>query len=130
MNTKTKKIIGWVLSALVFLIFAPSAFMKISGAAEVIENGAKFGISASMFTIIGVIELISLILFLIPKTGIIGTLLLASYMGGAIATHLEHNESIAAPVAIAIFVWIVAFFRFPELSQRILGKDFSINKQL
>ena len=123
MNTKTKKIIGWVLSALVFVIFAPSAFMKFSGAPEVIENGAKFGISVSMFTIIGVIELISLILFLIPKTGIIGTLLLASYMGGAIATHLEHNESIAAPLAIATFVWIVAFIRFPELSERIFTKD-------
>lgn len=96
--------------------------MKISGATEVIENGAKFGIPFSTFMIIGIIELIALILFIIPRTGILGTLLLASYMGGAIATHLEHNESIITPCAIAAFVWVVAFVRFPELSKRLFNK--------
>lgn len=42
MNTKTKKIIGWVLTALVILIYVPSAFIKISGAPDVVENGIKF----------------------------------------------------------------------------------------
>ena len=81
----------------------------------------SFGISASNFTMIGVVELISVILFIIPRTAVLGTLLLAAYMGGAIATHLEHGQSIVAPAVIAAFVWIVAVVRFPELRSRIAG---------
>jgi hypothetical protein len=122
MSTKTKNIINWVLAGLVGFIFLGSACSKLSGGADGIKMAESFGISASNFTMIGVVELISIILFLIPRTGILGTLLLAAYMGGAIATHLEHGQSIAAPAGIAAFVWIVAVFRFPELTQRILGK--------
>jgi DoxX-like family len=122
MSTKTKNIVNWVLAGLVGFIFLGSAFMKISGGAEAVEGAKKFGIDAGSFTMIGIVELISIILFLIPRTGILGTLLLVAYMGGAIATHLEHGESIAAPVGIAAFVWIVAVVRFPELTQRIMGK--------
>jgi hypothetical protein len=43
-------------------------------------------------------------------------------MGGAIATHLEHGQSVVAPIAIAVFVGVVALFRFPELTLRILKK--------
>ena len=83
---------------------------------------ATFGLDASTMQMIGVVELISIILFLVPRTGVLGTLLLAAYMGGAIATHLEHGESIVAPCVIQAFIWIVAAFRFPELQSRLLGK--------
>lgn len=81
-----------------------------------------FGLDASTFKMLGIVELISLILFVIPRTGVLGTLLLAAYMGGAIATHLEHGESIMAPCIITAFIWIVAVFRFPELRSRIMGE--------
>jgi DoxX-like family len=123
MTAKVKNIINWVLAGLVGFIFLGSAFGKLSGGADGLKMAESFGISASDFTTIGVVELISIILFLIPRTGVLGTLLLAAYMGGAIATHLEHGQSIIAPVAIAAFVWIVAVVRFPELTQRILGKN-------
>lgn len=56
------------------------------------------------------------------STPILGTLLLAAYMGGAIATHLEHGQSIIAPCVIQAFVWIVAVYRFPELRTRLFGQ--------
>ena len=64
-----------------------------------------------------------MLLFLYPRTGIVGTLLLVAYMGGAICTHLEFAQPLAPPIIISAFVWIVAVVRFPELSQRILGKE-------
>jgi hypothetical protein len=121
MSSKTKNILNWVLAGLVAAIFLGSAFFKLTGAPEAVEGATKFGLTASTFTMIGVIELVSIILFLIPRTGVLGTLLLAAYMGGAIATHLEHGESIVAPVCISAFVWIVAIIRFPELRSRIMG---------
>lgn len=121
MSTKTKNIINWVLTGLVSFIFIPSAIMKLSGSAEVVENFAKMGIDGSTAKMIGIVELISIILFIIPRTGVLGTLLLAAYMGGAIATHLEHGESFVAQCVIQAFIWIVAVIRFPELKQRLLG---------
>lgn len=121
MTTKTKNIINWVLAGLVGFIFISSAFMKLSGSEEVIQNSAKIGLDANAVRMIGIVELLSVILFIIPRTGVLGTLLLAAYMGGAIATHLEHGESFVAQCVIQAFIWIVAVIRFPELRQRLLG---------
>jgi hypothetical protein len=122
MNTKTRNIINWVLAGLVAFIFIGSAFAKLTADEATLKQASDFGIDASSYALLGVIEIISVILFLIPRTSIIGTLLLVAYMGGAIATHLEHAQPLMAPVMISVFVWIVAFVRNPELSNRILGK--------
>jgi hypothetical protein len=42
-------------------------------------------------------------------------------MGGAIATHLQHHQSVVFPAAIEALVWIAATLRFPELRERVLG---------
>lgn len=90
---------------------------------EALKMASNFGLDAGSFKMLGVVELIAALLFLYPRTGVLGTLLLASYMGGAIATHLEHGESIVAPCVIQAFLWIVAVFRFPELKSRIMSNN-------
>jgi uncharacterized membrane protein YphA (DoxX/SURF4 family) len=116
------KIVYWVLTALVALVFIASAIGKFTADQEALKMGAGFGLSPQTFTILGIIEIVAAILFIIPRTAIIGTLLLVAYMGGAIATHLEHNLSFTAQCAIQAFIWIVAVYRFPELRLRILGR--------
>ena len=122
MTEKTKVFIQWVLTGLVAFIFLGSAFGKLTADTKGLEMAAAFGLDAQSYLYIGVLEIISIILFIIPRTGIVGTLLLCAYMGGAIVTHLEHQESIVAPCVIQTFLWIVAFIRFPELSSRIRNK--------
>jgi hypothetical protein len=73
--------------------------------------------------LLGVVEIISVLLFIIPRTGILGTLLLAAYMGGAIATHLEHRLPLFLPIIIQCLVWITAAIRFPELSKRFTNNN-------
>lgn len=121
MNTKTKKITYWVLTGLVSFVFLGSAIGKFTANEEALKMAAKFGLDSKTYLVIGVIELASLILFIIPRTGIIGTLLLSAYMGGAIATHLEHNESVIAPCVILCFTLLVAVYRFPELKNTLLN---------
>jgi hypothetical protein len=121
MNKQTSQYIGWALAALVGFLFLSSAFGKISGSEDVLKGAAAFGLDASTMKMIGFVEVIAVILFLIPQTGVLGTLLLASYMGGAIATHLEHGMSIMAPCVIAVVVYCVGAFRFPELRSRLFG---------
>ena len=121
MSEKTKKIIYWILTAMVSFVFLGSAFGKLSGNADALKMASDFGIDAKTYMIIGIVELSCLILFVIPRTGVVGTILLASYMGGAIATHLEHNVSIIAPVMVQTFMLIVAFYRFPVLRNTLLS---------
>jgi hypothetical protein len=121
MTTKTKNIINWVLAGLVAFIFIGSAISKFMANEEALAQAAKFGLRASTYNVLGIIELIALALFLYPRTGILGTLLLVAYMGGAICTHLLFVQPMMAPIAISAFVWIVAVVRFSELTKRILN---------
>ncbi len=122
MQTKLQKISGWTGTILVAIPFLLSAFMKLSGNAEIIRSAADWGINSDTIFIIGLVELASIILFIVPRTGIMGTLFLAAYLGGAIATHLEHHLPLAIPVLFESLIWIVAVIRFPELTTRILNK--------
>ena len=121
MNSKTRNIIGWILTGLVAALLLFSASMKLTGSPEVLKSAGHFGLSLKKFTFIAVIEILSTVLFIIPRTGVLGTLLVAAYLGGAIATHLEHFLPPYAPVIVECVVFITAVIRFPELSRRLMG---------
>lgn len=123
MSNNLKNIIYWVLTGLIAFVFIGSAVGKLTADANALTLAEGFGLNAQTYTFLGIIEIISIILFIIPRTGIFGTLLLAAFMGGAIATHLEHAQSVIAPCIIQAFVWMVAIYRFPELLTRILKTD-------
>ena len=124
MNPKTRNIIGWVLTVLIagFLLFSASG--KFMANEEMKTMMAGLGITPDLAKMIGAIEVLSVVLFVIPRTGVLGTLMLAAYLGGAIATHIEHPQS-GPPwgaVAVQCLVWITAVIRFPELLWRITGR--------
>ncbi len=120
---KTNKIIYWTLTGLVTLVFLGSASGKLMGNAEAVKMAEGFGINAENYRNIGIVELISLILFIWPRTGILGTILLSAYMGGAIATHVQHAQPLMAPCIVLSIVLAVAAYRFPELRQRLLNQQ-------
>jgi hypothetical protein len=121
MSEKTTIRIGWVLSFILGLLFIMSSFMKISQNEQAMAGAAQAGFDASTYMMLGVIEFLALVLFLIPKTGVVGGLFLVAYMGGAIATHLQHHLPVAMPLVIEALLWIAMLLRFPELKQRILA---------
>ena len=120
MTTKTKATLAWILTGIVGFIFIGSGMVKLSGSEDAIQMADGIGISISTLFGLGLIELIAAVLFIIPRTGMLGTLLLIAYMGGAMATHVLMGESFLFPALIQVLVWIVACIRFPELPQRIL----------
>jgi DoxX-like family len=120
MSQKAINITGWVLTILLGLLFTMSAVLKLTQNETALAQASTLGFTASTFQFIGIVEIVSLLLFIIPRTGIIGTLLLVAYLGGAIATHLQHQQPISMAVGVQILVWITAFLRFPELRKRLL----------
>ena len=119
MNQKSRTIIGWSLTIILAIVFVGSAVMKLVGGEETAKGMAMIGISTTAQTIIGLTELVSIVLFVFPRTGLLGTLLLSAYLGGAIATHLEHQQPVIAPVVFQCILWITATIRFTELSVRL-----------
>ena len=124
MSPKTRSILGWVLTGLLsaFLLF--SAVNKFMDKPETAQMTAALGLTSDSIHIIGMVEILSVLLFLIPRTGVLGTLMLSAYLGGAIATHVEHpvaGPPTAAMITMAI-LWITATIRFPELTARLTGR--------
>lgn len=119
-TSKGIKITGWVLTGLIAAALIMSAFMKISLNEMVVEQAEKAGVEPSTFRMIGIVELFSVILFVIPRTGIIGTVLLAAYFGGAIATHVFSHQSLGAVIGFEVVICLTAILRFPELTQRLI----------
>lgn len=124
MKLKVIKLSRWVLTTLLSALFSISAITKIIKADTAIQQAQAIGIDAGTNQILGIIELVAVILFIIPRTGIVGTLLLMSYMGGAIATHLQHGQPLAFVIIIQSLIWITAALRFKELTNNL----FSIQK--
>jgi hypothetical protein len=119
MKDKTKKIVYWILTGLIALLFGASSFGKLFSSPDAVKMAESFGLTGQTYLMLGIIEFVSVILFVIPRTGVLGSLLLITYMGGAIATHLEHGQSIIAPCVIQTILWLIVIFRFPELRQRL-----------
>ena len=109
--SKTRKIAAWVIAGLLTALYLFSASGKLFLHPEQMEQ-IKLG---DWRVIIGLGEITSALLFLIPKTNKQGTLLLSSYMGGAIILHMTGGMSIAMPTVVLLLVWLVAFLRNPQL---------------
>ncbi len=122
MSEQTKKIIYWILTGLIAFVFVGSAMGKFTADANTLKMVESIGLNANTYKLLGVIELVSVLLFIFPRTGILGVILLVSYMGGAIATHLESGQSVVAPCVIQTILVLISFYRFPELVKRISNK--------
>jgi hypothetical protein len=64
---------------------------------------------------IGVVEVALAILFLIPRTAFLGTVLLTAYLGGAVATHVRIGDAFYFPIVIGILAWIALGLRDPRV---------------
>ena len=109
MSTKTKRIISIALMVLPSLMLIMSAVMKLIGAEQVVTGLSKAGLG-SYISFLGVIELLSVALFLFPKTYKIGFLLICSYLGGALSIELATAQPPSAAIFLTI-VWIAIFLK-------------------
>ena len=115
--SKGRKITGWVIAGLITAMLLFSATGKFM-MPEMADNFAKWGL-AEWITIIAIGEIISAILFIIPKTNLLGAFLLSAHMGGAVVTHMSNGEPFIVQSVILVLVWTAAFIRNPELLARL-----------
>ena len=112
---------GRIMSGVALLPFlAGGIFSLVSKDPAMAENFVKFGWDPSMQMPIIALELICAVLYLVPRTAMLGAILLTGYLGGAIATHVRIGElNVALQVALGIMIWGGLFLRYPVIRRLI-----------
>jgi hypothetical protein len=116
----TSQKIGYVLATLLSVLLLLPAALKIIGFPMFVELFAAHNIG-EFLTIIGLGLAVSSILYAIPRTKMIGTLLLSAYFGGAIVFHMTADEPFIIQSVILVLVWLFTWLRDPNvfLSKRL-----------
>lgn len=108
--------VGRVLSALMVLFMLFDGGIKVLKLAPAVEGTVRLGYPVSTIQPIGIIALICVILYAIPRTSILGAILLTGYLGGATATQVRLEDRwFLFPVVIGMLIWAGVYFRDERL---------------
>ena len=122
-DSKKMQWTGYIVTALPALLLLFSGVMKLIKPASVMEGFVHLGYPESLALGIGIVELTSVILYVIPQTAVLGAILLTAYLGGATATHLRIGESVFMPVLLGVLVWGGLYLREARLRGLIPLRD-------
>lgn len=113
---KWMTIAGWVCTGLVAFALVASASMKFMPPnAEMVEGMKKSGFDPALMMPIGIVELACALIYLFPRTAVLGAVLIAGYMGGAIFAHVRIHEPFFVQAIIGVLAWLGIFLREPRL---------------
>src|SRR5690349_9549837 len=96
---------GRIVSGLPVLLLVFSATLKLLRPAFMLQTFAHLGIPERLALPLGVLELTCTIIYLIPRTSVLGAILLTGYLGGAVLTHLRVGEPVFMPLIAGVLVW-------------------------
>jgi hypothetical protein len=108
---------GAVLSAFGVLILLSSIAAKLTHQASYVRAGDRLGYEESILTGVGLVQLGGVILYLIPATSVLGTVVLTGYLGGAIASWVRLGEPtpMMVPLTTALLLWAGLYLREERL---------------
>lgn len=100
---------GRVLSALAILFLLFDSVIKVLKVDVAVEGTVQLGYPEGVVVGIGIIELVCLALYVIPRTSVLGAILFTGYLGGAIATHVRIGSPLFThtlfPIYVAALIW-------------------------
>lgn len=109
---------GRIVSAFPALFLLFDGVMKLVKPAPVVEATVRLGWPESTIVPLGVVLVVCTIIYLIPKTSVLGAILLTAYLGGAVATHVRAGEpvfSIIFAISFGVLLWLGLYLRNPTL---------------
>jgi len=114
---------GRTLSGLAVLFLVFDAVIKFTKIAPVVDSFAQLGYPIGLAPTIGSLALICVVLYVIPRTSVLGAILLTGYLGGAIASQLRIGSPLFShvlfPVYVAALIWGGLYLRDEQLSALI-----------
>jgi len=100
--------VGRIMSALPALFLLVDGAMKLMKPQVVIKATVELGYAESVILPLGIVLLTCTILYLVPRTAVLGAILLTGYLGGAVATHVRAGQGpfeILFPVLFGVLLW-------------------------
>ncbi len=124
---KGARITGWVLSGIVILFCLFDSFGKFAKPEAVIEGTRQFGYPEHLITPIGIMLLVCTVLYSIPRTALLGAVLLTGYLGGAVASNVRVENPLFShtlfSVYFAIIAWLGLYLRSGKLRRLVSNRD-------
>ncbi|HEY1011433.1 MAG TPA: DoxX family protein [Herpetosiphonaceae bacterium] len=99
---------GRALSGLAILFLAMDGIVKLFAPAPVVESFVQMGYPAEVAFGLGVVLLVCVAAYAIPRTAVLGAILLTGYLGGAVSAHVRMGGpvfSLAFPILMGAMVW-------------------------
>ncbi len=115
---------GRIVTALPVLFLLFDSVIKLMAIDPVIESFARLGYPVGIARGIGILELVCLAIYLIPRASVMGAILLTGYLGGAVATHVRVGDPLLThilfPIYIGALIWGGLYLRDNRLRMLIL----------
>jgi len=106
---------GEILSGIAVLFLLFDSIIKVMVIAPVVASFSQLGYPVSVSRGIGLLQLVCLAVYVIPRTSILGAILLTGYLGGAVATHVRVGSPLFThvlfPIYVAVLLWGGLFLR-------------------
>jgi hypothetical protein len=109
MSPTSRRRAGWILSGLAILFLFFDSWGKLMRLPQAVQGTLDLGYPDSAVTLIGIILLVCVLLYAIPRTAVLGAILLTGYLGGAVATQLRVGNPLFShilfPVYVGVLIW-------------------------
>ena len=122
--------IGWVLSGLMIAFLLVDAAMKLLALPNVLEAQAPLGFAgAATARGLGALLLSCTLLYAVPRTAVLGAILLTGYLGGAVATHVRVGDPLFTHILFGVYMgvllWLGLYLRDARLRELVplVGAD-------
>jgi hypothetical protein len=115
--------VGRVLSGLAILFLGADTAVKLAQLPVVGETLAELGYAPDLGLTIGIVELVCLVLYAVPRTAVLGAILLTALFGGGMASHIRVDSPLFSHILfgvyLGLFVWGGLYFRSARLRELI-----------
>jgi len=116
--SKAQVVTGRVLGAVAVLFLVMDGVMKLIRPESVLKASAPLGFTSDMLLGIGIVLLLCTVLYVVPRTSVLGAALLTAYLGGAVSIMVRFSMplfNMVFPILFAVVLWISLWLRTPQL---------------
>jgi hypothetical protein len=106
---------GRILSGLTVLFLIFDSVVKLVQSHWALEATVRLGYSEQVVLPLGIVLLASTLLYVLPRTSVLGAILLTGYLGGATATHVRVGQPFVFPIVFGVLVWLGLWLRNARL---------------
>lgn len=114
---------GWVLSGLVTLFLLFDSGIKLVALPVAVQGSVALGFPAHTVRTIGVLLLVGVLLYVIPRTSVFGAVYVTAYLGGAVCAQVRVDAPLLGftlfPVYVAVLLWLGLYLRSAALRRLV-----------